>query len=245
MADKTFIIDCYYCKAKVAAEVSGIAEYQGNDYETNEPYAERLYVGKCPVCKTLLAGESHQTVFEEAGAEFDKWSDVVRLYPTPIRIFSSHRIPIIVTNSLIEGDRSLQAGAHTAACVMFGRALEAVCRNLLQPPPPSKGVIRRRHPAVDLKQSVPPKKIMLAQGLRELKEKKLIDERLFDWSQQLKAFRDIAAHPDDASISSQDAEDLQSFVYAIVEYIYDLTDRYEDFKKRLERGKRKIGRAHV
>jgi len=28
---------------------------------------------------------------------------------------------------------------------------------------------------------------------------------------------------------------LQAFVYAIVEYIYDLTDRYEEFKARLEK----------
>jgi hypothetical protein len=80
---------------------------------------------------------------------------------------------------------------------------------------------------------------MLAQGIRELKEKNLIDQRRFDWSQQLKAFRDIAAHPDGTSISREDAEDLQTFVYAIVEYIYDLTDRYEDFKRRFERRKKK------
>jgi endogenous inhibitor of DNA gyrase (YacG/DUF329 family) len=63
MTEKTFIIDCPYCKAKVAAEVSGIAEKSGREYESNEPYAESLYVGKCPRCGTLLAGESHQTVF--------------------------------------------------------------------------------------------------------------------------------------------------------------------------------------
>lgn len=239
MSEKTFIIDCPYCKAKVAAEVSGFAENSGREYDSNEPYAERLYVGKCPRCGTLLAGESHQTVFIEMGAEFDEWSDVVRLYPKPIKIFSSHRIPSVVTDSLVEGDRSLQAGAHTAACVMFGRALEAVCRDLLLPAPLSKRRIRRRQQEVSDKSSSPIKKIMLAQGIRELKDKNLIDQRLFDWSQQLKAFRDIAAHPDDISISRRDAEDLQTFVYAIVEYIYDLTDRYEAFKRRLERRKNK------
>jgi hypothetical protein len=37
------------------------------------------------------------------------------------------------------------------------------------------------------------------------------------------------------SITREDAEDLQAFVYAIIEYIYDLTDRYEEFKQRQER----------
>jgi len=239
MSEKTFIIDCPYCKAKVAAEVSGIAENTGRDCETYELYGDRLYVGPCPRCKTLLAGESHQTEFQELGAQFDEWSDVVRLYPKPAKTFSSYRIPNVVTDSLIEGDRSLQAGAHTAACVMFGRALEAVCRNLLQSSPISKVRIRKNHRQTSTEPSAPAKKIMLSQGIRELKDKNLIDQKLFDWSQQLKAFRDIAAHPDDISISRRDAEDLQTFVYAIVEYIYDLTDRYEDFKRRLERRKKK------
>jgi hypothetical protein len=49
----------------------------------------------------------------------------------------------------------------------------------------------------------------------------------------LQAFRNLAAHPDEHfSISRQDTEDLQAFVYAIVEYVYDLADRYNDFKER-------------
>ena len=239
MSEKTFIVDCPNCRAKVAAETAGVAERSGCHYDSNEPYADRLYVGKCPRCGNLIAGESHQTAFMELGAEFDEWSDVVRLYPKPTKTFSSYRIPHVVTDSLLEGDRSLQAGAHTAACVMFGRALEAVCRDLLQPSPPSKVRVRGRQRQTIPTLNAPSKKIMLAQGIRELKDKNLIDQRLFDWSQQLKAFRDIAAHPDDISISRRDAEDLQTFVYAIVEFIYDLSDRYDDFKKRLERRKKK------
>jgi len=238
MSQKTFIVDCPYCRVKVAAEISGVAENNGTDYDTHESYADRLYVGKCPRCGTLLAGESHQINFIATGAEFDVWSDVIRLYPKPPKTFSSHRIPRVVTDSLLEGDRSLQAGSHTAACVMFGRALEAVCRDLLQPSPTDPVQEVDKSKRTKYKLAAPKKKIMLAAGIRELKEKSIIDQRLYDWSQQLKAFRDIAAHPDEASISRQDAEDLQTFVYAIVEYIYDLTDRYEQFKRRIERMKK-------
>jgi hypothetical protein len=69
-----------------------------------------------------------------------------------------------------------------------------------------------------------------------LKERGIIDSRLYDWSQQLRVFRNLAAHADtDAAISRQDAEDLQSFVYAIIEYIYDLTDKYNKFKERIDK----------
>lgn len=73
---------------------------------------------------------------------------------------------------------------------------------------------------------------MLAAGIRELRERKIIDDRLFDWSQSLSAMRNLAAHPEDISVSRQDAEDLQAFANAITEYVYDLTDRYEEFKER-------------
>jgi len=105
---------------------------------------------------------------------------------------------------------------------MFGRALETLCRDLL----------------IDPKDPNPPK-LMLGKGIAELKSKNIIDQRLFDWSEQLQAFRNIAAHPEGAPISRADAEDLQEFVYAIIEYIYVLTDRYEEFKERLARKARK------
>ena len=78
---------------------------------------------------------------------------------------------------------------------------------------------------------------MLGKGIRELKDKGIIDQRLYDWSQQLHAFRNLAAHPEDVLISREDAEDLQVFVYAIIEYIYDLAERYDEFKERLSRKK--------
>jgi hypothetical protein len=72
----------------------------------------------------------------------------------------------------------------------------------------------------------------IAEGIKQLRERNIIDSRLFDWSQHLNAFRNVAAHPDmsDVSITREDAEDLQAFVYAIIEYIYDLADRYDEFQ---------------
>lgn len=150
--------------------------------------------------------------------------------PQPPKSFSSWRIPRVVTNSLSEADRSLQAGANIAACVMLGRALEALCRDILEP----KAAEPETPPAKSKK------KLMLGEGIKKLRDTKVIDDRLYNWSQQLQAFRNLAAHPEDISISREDAEDLQTFVNAIVEYVYDLADRYDEFKTRAEnRAKRK------
>lgn len=218
----TFIIDCPNCKAKVAAEESGRAERAGYDDDASEPWAEKISVGKCPRCSSLLVGHSQQVAFEDFNSEYDAWSDIVRVFPKPSKTFSSYRIPKTVTESLGEAERSIQVNANIAACVMLGRALEALCRDALLTED-------------DIKAG---KKVMLANGIKQLYEKNLIDDRLLEWSKQLHAFRNVAAHPEDISISREDTEDLQAFVYAIIEYIYDLTDRYEDFKVRLERRKK-------
>jgi hypothetical protein len=231
-AVKTFIVDCSWCKAKVAAIEHGRATKTGFDDEAGEPYGITIAVGECPSCHSPLVGESHQVDFEGwAGDEEDRWSDTVRVYPKPPKTFLSYRIPPDVRNSITEADRSLQANANIAACVMLGRALEAVCRDLLEPALSTLSTTAASPP--------PMRPIMLGEGIRKLREKNIIDERLFDWSQQLHAFRNIAAHPTEESISRQDAEDLQTFVYAIIEYIYDLTDRYNEFKERIAKKAKK------
>jgi hypothetical protein len=224
---KTFVIDCHHCKAKVAAAELAHADRHGWEDGTGEPWGERILLGTCPKCRSTLVGQSRQTAFAEYDSHIDDWSDVIRVFPKPPKVFSSWRIPRPVTDSLLEADRSLQAGANIAACVMFGRALEALCRDILL-----EAVPEDSRPKAE-------KKIMLGAGINQLKDKKIIDDRLYDWSQQLAAFRNLAAHPEDISISRNDAEDLQTFVYAIVEYVYDLADRYEEFIQRAEKHARR------
>jgi hypothetical protein len=224
---ETFVVDCPQCKAKVAAELKGLATEVVKPGDEGGPYGSKLYVGVCPRCRIPLAGESLQIGWEGHDAETDLWSNVARVYPKPNRTFSSPRIPRAVTHSLVEASQFLQADAHTAACVMFGHALEALCRDVLGPSS-SASMDRGATP-------VPKKQIMLAEGIRRLKDENFIDERLYNWSEQLHAFRNMAAHPGDFSITREDAEDLQSFVYAIVEFVYDLADRYAELQARLEK----------
>jgi hypothetical protein len=224
-----FIIDCPRCKAKVGAEHGGHVDRSWYDDDAGEPYGERIIMGKCPTCTLILVGRAEQLSFANyQGEEHDAFGDVVRVYPEPPKVFTSYRIPRPLTQSLVEADRSLQAGANIAACVMFGRALEALCRDNLEDKTakPSEQPEPKR------------KRVMLGSGIKELRERKVIDDRLYDWSQSLAAMRNLAAHPEDITVSRQDAEDLQAFVYAITEYVYDLTDRYSEFKEREEEKKK-------
>jgi hypothetical protein len=230
----TFIVDCPSCKAKVAAVEEGRAERSYYNDEESQPYCTRLHAGKCPRCSSLLAGESEQIRFENFDSEYDEFSDVVRIYPNPPKTFSSHRIPKIATESLLEAERCLQANAHIAACAMLGRAFEALCRDVLRFEETTTNDKKKQRP------------IMLGEGIKQLKDKNIIDERLYNWRQELQAFRNLAAHPDEeSSISREDAQDLQAFVFAITEYVYDLTDRYNDFKSRAEYKKTRQSSAEM
>jgi hypothetical protein len=216
---EAFIIDCSSCKAKVAAAEVGRAERTWQAVTDEGDFAQggqRLLIGRCPACGTLLVGESRRSEIFEEGDIHLLWSDAVRVFPSPPKTFESSRIPNVVKASLIEADRSLQANANLAACVMLGRALEALCRDVL------KDSI-----------SLGDKKLMLGEGIKQLRNHKIIDERLFEWGLKLQQHRNLAAHPEDVTITSEDATDLQSFIYAIVEYVYDLTDRHEEFKRRI------------
>jgi hypothetical protein len=219
-----FIIDCPRCKAKVGAEYNGHIDRNYYDDDAGEPYGERIYIGKCPSCTISLVGRAEQLQFEGyEGSEHDVFGDVVRVYPAPPKVFTSHRIPRVLNQSLIEAERSLQAGANIASCVMLGRSLEALCRDVLE---------EKAEKSSDGSAVKPKRRLMLGNGIKELRERKIIDDRLYDWSLSLQAMRNLAAHPEDINVSRQDAEDLQAFVYAITEYVYDLTDRYNEFKER-------------
>lgn len=91
---------------------------------------------------------------------------------------------------------------------MSGRTLEGVCNHYL------------------------PKSKNLADGIKGLKEKGIIDDRLFHWGEELRKHRNIGAHATDEKISKEDAKDLLDFVNAICEYVFVLTGRFNKFMER-------------
>ena len=72
----------------------------------------------------------------------------------------------------------------------------------------------------------------LAKGLKELKDKGVIDGRLFEWGDSPRGRRNIGAHATDEEVSREDANDVLDFTIAICEYVYVLAEKYEGFKAR-------------
>ncbi len=172
-------------------------------YEDTDFIPTRTYLLKCPSCGSALIAES----YEEFANEKTSWSRPVRVYPQPKRLLGND-IPPIVRKSVEEVERCMQVGAYLAATAMCGRALEAICRHY--------GT----------------KDTYLGAGLKELKDSGIIDARLFLWSEELRDQRNDAAHATDAVVSVQDARDVVSFTYAIIDYVFLLTQKFEQFQER-------------
>ncbi len=72
----------------------------------------------------------------------------------------------------------------------------------------------------------------LQKGLKKLKDKGLIETRLYDWGEALRKERNIGAHATDEMTSAKDAEDVLDFATAFAEYVYVLSEKYETFANR-------------
>ena len=163
-----------------------------------------VYFLECPVCHRTMVGDSYPM---QIG--IDKWelTEPSRLWPNPSENLD-WSIPTSVRQSVEEARKCFGAKAYSACAVMCGRSIEAVCKE---------------HGS---------KKRTLAQGLKELKDNGIIDGRLFEWGEALRDRRNIGAHASDENISREDASDVLDFTIAICEYVYVLTQKYKEFKKR-------------
>lgn len=65
-----------------------------------------------------------------------------------------------------------------------------------------------------------------------MRERNVIDARLFEWSEALQSARNAAAHATGANVSKEDARDLLDLVTAICEYVFVLTERFGEFMRR-------------
>jgi hypothetical protein len=205
-ASKRYLtIECTHCDAVVNAEI--LAEHETTTFE------EATLMDVPDTCTTLVVCPScHEALVARSrwlgeGDEGEVWSKVQRVWPRPERD-SASTIPPIVRVSLDEAQRCFRAAAYTACVVMSGRALEGVCRHFQT------------------------KSDKLYQGLAELLERQLIDQRLLLWGEQLRKHRNLAAHPTEHKFATEDATDLLDFANAICEYVFVLTPKYESFMAR-------------
>ena len=204
------LIDCPHCQARVNGEVLRLkAHYEGEDGDPFPTSGYQVGLLNCPECKHVLV--AHQTLVKPGGfdstEEPDEWSSAVRVWPDPVSQLANS-IPESVRACLLEAYKCLHATAYTACVAMSGRAIEAMCRHFST------------------------KRDMLFEGLKELHERGVIDKRLYEWGDELRKHRNLAAHASGVKFNLTDAKDLYDFSTAICDYVFVLSEKFESFKKR-------------
>lgn len=133
----------------------------------------------------------------------------VRVYPPMDRQLGWH-VPKLIKTAFNEAVLCFKVKAFTASAIMCRKTLEGLCAE--------HGIKERT----------------LSQSLRKLKEKQIIEERLFEWAEALRTMGNEAAHGVECTISQQDCQDTLDFTEALVQYVFTYTDQFARFKNRRE-----------
>jgi hypothetical protein len=163
-----------------------------------------FFLVQCPSCKRPLFGRAERTM-----DDFNNWHwDIAeRLWPNPRRTELGETVPDLAKKDIRDAHKCITHGIYSAAAVLCGRALERVIRDKTG-------------------------EKMIGRGLKGLRDKGVIDARLYDWAEVLRQERNIGAHAVDEDISQDNAEDVLDFTVAIYDYVYTLHDKYQKFMMR-------------
>lgn len=186
------------------SKVDGIVKGEVRDNDPEYPFSCKRVLVECPVCKSALLGITEEI---QVGPDEWEWDSLHRLWP-PMDSNVDAQIPEIARVSLVEAKLCFKAKAFSACAVMCGRTIEGLCIH---------------HET---------KSQNLAGGLKELKERDIIDSRLFEWGEALRKHRNIGAHATAEKISKEDAKDLLDFSTAMCEYVFVLNEKFNRFKAR-------------
>ena len=135
------------------------------------------------------------------------WEEPSRLYP-PLEMGVSQAIPNSLRLAYNEARACFRTKAYTATAIMCRKTLEGIA---------DENKITTRN---------------LASALKEMKDKGIIENRLFDWADALRISGNEAAHGVNSNISPQDAKDILEFTHALLEYVFTFQEKFEQFKKR-------------
>jgi len=197
------LFTCGHCGTHGEGAVVGDYVNPGGDPEMNEWWKTRYVTIRCEYCK-------QPTVRRETLREDEQitWIEGrTQLFPDEAR-GQSAAIPPPIRIAMTEAHTCMRAHAPTAAALMVRRSLEALASD--------RGVAGRN----------------LASSIQALRDGGHIDQRLFDWADALRLAGNSAAHDVARSPDPTDVRDMIHLAEAILDYVYVIQARYEQFMAR-------------
>ncbi len=149
-------------------------------------------------------------VQEDYGEGFAADHQPGRLYPPVQRVSGTFPDPVLAAFN--EAQVCLKNKAYVATAIMCRKTLEAVCSD---------------HSVTGG---------TLANSLNKMRDKGLLDPRLFEWAEALRIAGNEAAHDVAVSVSVDDAKDYVEFTDALLQYVYTFRDKFKSFQDRRASG---------
>jgi hypothetical protein len=194
---------CPRCNAIV--ETGVIFSYSYNVHYTDELQNEgtKVILSKCLNCDSpILTEEQFQTI------EDHTWTNnKVQLYPLTDNQ-ALKNAPEIVIAPYKEASKCYRAQAYDACVIMCRKGIEAICMD--------KGETKGN----------------LASRLKNLKDKRILEDTLYNWTNELRLIGNDGAHSHDQVVTQLDAKDSMDFFDALITYLYHLVDQYNKLKSR-------------
>ncbi|MEU2042466.1 DUF4145 domain-containing protein [Nocardia niwae] len=144
-------------------------------------------------------------VREDLGGGYDEDKPAV-YFPSKRRL--STNIPRSLRDEFDEARKCFDAKAYGATLVMVRRTLEGTCTE--------QGATKR----------------VLRDNLKELQAQGKIDGLLADWADLLRVVGNKGAHFTGEKVPAQDAQDALDFAEALLDHLYVLRARFDEFKAR-------------
>jgi hypothetical protein len=163
-----------------------------------------FFLLECSTCHNALFGSTY--AYKDQFGDWE-WDTVERLWPAPTIADVGPAIPKAARRDIQDAQKCFSHGIYSATTVLCGRALERLIKEKVG-----------AH--------------MIGKGLTELKNKGIIDERLFSWAEALRKERNIGAHASEEDTTKENAQDIVDFTIAIFDYVYTLSEKYEEYIKR-------------
>ncbi len=163
-----------------------------------------FFLVRCPSCQGALFGTA-DLIHDERGEW--AWDTAIRLWPAPKFAELGSAIPEGARRDISDAQKCFSHGIYSAAAVLCGRALERLIKEKVGD-------------------------LMIAKGIAQLRDKGLIDQRLFDWAEALRNERNIGAHASPSDTTKEDAQDVVDFTIAIFDYVYTLSEKYDKYRAR-------------
>jgi len=161
------------------------------------------------LARCAKCGQGVLAVEEDYGHGWE--NDPVTVWPLTQSAIST-LVPTSLRQAHEEARKCFSIKAYTASAVMVRRTLEGVCKD--------QGV----------------SKTPLMRALQELRDTDKIEGRLFEWAQALRMLGNQGAHFTDEAVTREDAADALALTEALLDYMYVLAARYEEFAKRRQQG---------